>query len=105
MLESEFQAETIKLIQRLLPGSRALKNDSGYQQGIPDFTIFYGTAWAWLEFKKSAKERPQPNQPFFIDWADQQSFGAFIYPENRDEVLEEMLTFLRTQNRIGRWPN
>lgn len=100
MLESTFQADTIALIRRLLPGVRCLKNDPGYQQGIPDFSIFYGCAWAWLEFKKSAKERPQPNQPFFIDWADKNSFGAFIYPENRDVVLEDMVSYLITQNVI-----
>ena len=103
MLESTFQADTIALIKHLLPGVRCLKNDPGYQQGIPDFSIFYGCAWAWLEFKKSANERPQPNQPFFIDWADKASFGAFIYPENCDEVLDELIPFLKNQNRAGRW--
>lgn len=100
MLERDFQADTIKLIKRLLPGVRCLKNDSGYQQGIPDFSIFYGTAWAWLEFKKSPNEDPEPNQEFFVMWADENSFGAFIFPENRDEVLKAMISFLRTQNIV-----
>lgn len=97
MLESTFQASTIKRIKDLLPGVRVLKNDSGYQQGIPDFSIFYGTAWAWLEFKRSANERAEPNQAFFIQWAYENSFGAFIYPENRDEVLNAMIGYLTTQ--------
>ena len=98
MLESTFQADTIARIKRLLPGVRCLKNDSGYQQGIPDFSIFYGTSWAWLEFKKSANEVEQPNQSFFIQWAAENSFGAFIYPENRDDVLEGMVYYFNFRN-------
>ena len=93
MLESTFQTRTLGLIKRHLPGVMVLKNDSGYQQGIPDFSLFYGTAWAWLEFKKSAHEAVQPNQEHFIAWADKHSFGAFIYPENRDEVLSDLIRY------------
>ena len=98
MLESTFQADTIALIKHLLPGVRCLKNDPGYQQGIPDFSIFYGTSWAWLEFKKSANEVAQPNQAFFIQWAEENSFGAFIHPENRDAVLEDMVYYFNFRN-------
>lgn len=104
MLEREFQADTIKRIRRLLPGAVPLKNDSGYIQGVPDFTIFYGCAWAWLEFKKAANAPVQPNQEYYIALANGDSFGAFIYPENRDEVLNEMIGFLKAQNNAGRWP-
>lgn len=101
MLERDFQADTIRRIKRLLPNVQVLKNDSGYQQGIPDFSIFYGCAWAWLEFKRSEKADAEPNQPWFVNWASENSFGAFIYPENRDEVLNEMVRFLQAQNRFG----
>lgn len=100
MLEREFQADTIRLIKDRLPGCLVLKNDSGYLQGVPDFTVFYGCAWAWLEFKKSRGARQQPNQDYYIQYADKHSFGAFIFPENRDEVLHAMESFLRSQDVV-----
>ena len=103
MLESVFQADTVNRIKKLLPGVRVLKNDSGYQQGIPDFSIFLGSAWAWLEFKRSANERQQPNQEFFIDWASQNAFGAFIYPENRDEVLKALVSYFDSRDYGKIW--
>ena len=95
MLESSFQADTIKMITRLLPGVLVLKNDLGYLLGVPDYSIFYGSAWAWLEFKRAADSPTQPNQPYYVQWADLNSFGSFIYPENRDAVLNDMFRFLR----------
>lgn len=103
MLERDFQANTIRLIKEMLPGVIVLKNDSGYMQGVPDFTIFYGCAWAWLEFKADATARVQPNQDYYIKLADKRSYGAFIFPENRDEVLVEMCSFLRSQDNADRW--
>ena len=100
MLESAFQASTIQMIKRLLPGAIALKNDSGYLQGVPDFTIFYGASWAWLEFKRSLNAPVQPNQEYYINLADRESFGAFIYPENRDEVLERLVNYLSIQSYV-----
>ena len=97
MLEREFQADTIRLIKNRLPGCLVLKNDSGYLQGVPDFSVFYGCAWAWLEFKKSSGARQQPNQDYYIAWADNYAFGAFIYPENRDEVLSDLIGYLEAQ--------
>lgn len=103
MLERDFQADTIRLIKEMLPGVVVLKNDSGYMQGVPDFTIFYGCTWAWLEFKANANARVQPNQEYYIKLADKLSYGAFIFPENRDEVLSAITSFLRAQDNAGRW--
>lgn len=100
MLERDFQASTIRLITDRLPGVLVLKNDSGYRQGIPDFTIFYGCAWAFLEFKASKNSPVQPNQEYYIDYAIEHAFGAFIFPENRDEVLFHMEKYFRSQDRI-----
>ena len=98
MLESTFQASTIQMIKRLLPGAIALKNDSGYLQGVPDFTIFYGASWAWLEFKKSANASVQPNQEYYIAIAvisgDAQllpdsSFGRYVEKVRHMEDVKE----------------
>lgn len=87
MLESVYQGKLIKKIHRRFPGCTVLKNDSSYMQGIPDLTLFHGPLWAWLEVKPSADAEQQPNQEYYIDWAQRMSFGAFIYPENEEEVL------------------
>lgn len=89
-LERDFQANLIKELKELFPGCLVLKNDSGYLQGIPDLTILYGGSWAVLEVKKSANEAIQPNQEYYIDILDQMSFAAFVYPENKEAVLNEL---------------
>lgn len=90
MLERDFQAKLIKDIKKRFPGSIVLKNDSSYIQGIPDLTIFHGDHWATLECKKDAKANHQPNQDIYVERMNEMSFSAFIYPENKEEVLNEM---------------
>lgn len=67
-----------------------MKNDANHRQGIPDLLVLFKNKWALLEVKKSANEKPRPNQPYYVAWAQKNSFGAFIFPENRDEVLEDL---------------
>lgn len=89
-LESEFQGNLVKDLKVLLPGCIILKNDANYQQGIPDLLILWQDRWALLECKKSDHEKPRPNQPYFVAKADRMSFGAFIYPENREEIIDQL---------------
>lgn len=87
MLERDYQSGLIKKIKRRFPGCFILKNDTGYMQGIPDLTIFYGNKWATLEVKPYATAPLQPNQDYYVDLLDGMSFAAFIYPENEEEIL------------------
>ena len=89
-LESKFQKEFIDKVKSRYPGSVALKNDSGYIQGFPDWTILYKDKWAVLEMKKERGARKQPNQEYYVNQLDGMSFSRFVYPENADEVLEEL---------------
>lgn len=87
-LESKFQGEVlIPELRELFPGCVILKNDSGYIQGIPDLTIFYKNKYAVLEVKAHAKAERQPNQEYYIDLFSSWTFAAFIFPENKDDVL------------------
>ena len=90
MLESKFQGKLIKELKEMFPGCIVIKNDSSYIQGIPDITIFYGKRWATLECKKSKDAPSRPNQPYYVKKMNDMSFSAFIYPENKEEVLNEL---------------
>lgn len=45
---------------------------------------------AALEGKKSASAPHRPNQDYYVQQMDEMSFAAFIYPENKEEVLNEL---------------
>ena len=90
MRENKFQGNLIKEIKERLPGCMVLKNDSGYIQGIPDLTVFYKNKYAMLECKKSKNEHRQPNQEYYVTKFNDMSFARFIYPENKEEVLDEL---------------
>lgn len=89
-LESEFQAKLIKKLRVMLPACYIQKNNPNHQQGIPDLLILWMNKWAVLEVKKSADETPRPNQAYFVDQFNEMSFGAFIHPENEEEVLDAL---------------
>ena len=89
-LERIFQSELIKELKELFPGCIILKNDPTYIQGIPDLLILHKDKWATLECKKSKNAHRQPNQQYYVDKMDKMSFSKFIYPENKEEVLNEL---------------
>lgn len=88
ILESKFQKSLIDELRSIFPGSIILKNDPNYIQGIPDLTIFYQDRWATLEVKPNEKASHQPNQDYYVEVMDKMSFSAFIYPENKEAVLD-----------------
>jgi hypothetical protein len=90
MLENVFQARLIKELKELFPGCVIMKNDSSYIQGIPDLLILYKNKWASLECKKTSRAARQPNQEYYVEKMDEMSFSSFIYPENKDEVLDAL---------------
>ena len=89
-LERDFQAKLIKELKMIFKGCIIMKNDSSYIQGIPDLIILFEDKWAALEVKKSATASHRPNQEYYVDLMDRMSFAAFIYPENKEEILYEL---------------
>ena len=71
-------------------GCVILKNDSEYIQGIPDLLVLFRDRWAMLEVKASEDSPNQPNQEWYIARLNKMSFAAFIYPENEEEVLNDL---------------
>lgn len=90
MKESEFQANLKKELKSMFPGCIVTKLDSGDIQGIPDLLILWNDKWATLENKKSANARKRPNQDYYVNKMNEMSFSRFIYPENKEEVLNEL---------------
>ena len=90
MLESRFKTALITELENLFPGCMIIHTDPNEIQGIPDLLILYGPKWAALEGKKFAKAHCQPNQPYYVDLMNRMSFAAFIYPENKEEILYEL---------------
>lgn len=95
--EGDYQKDIIDRIKEVLPGAIVLKNDSGYVQGIPDLSIFYGDKYAMLEVKKSEHDyihNEQPNQEDYIqqfhDWG---VCSYFIYPEVDDKVFADLTRY------------
>ena len=88
--ESKFQKELTDEIRKQFPGCVIMKNDSSYIQGIPDWTILYNDKWAALEVKKSEKANKQPNQEYYVDKLNGMSYSRFVYPENKEEVINEL---------------
>lgn len=89
-LERDFQASLIKEIKDRFPGCMVTKLDSSHIQGIPDLLILYGKRWATLECKKNSKAARRPNQEYYVATMDDMSFSRFIFPENKEEVLNEL---------------
>ena len=88
--ESQFQARLIQKIRDRWPGAIVMKNDANYIQGIPDLTVLYRDRWATLECKRSENEPHQPNQDYYVPLMDGMSFSRFIFPENAEEVLDDL---------------
>lgn len=93
MLENRFKTKLIKEIKEMFPGCMVLHLDPNEIQGIPDLLVLYQDKWAALEGKKSATASHRPNQEYYVDLMNDMSFAAFIYPENKDEVLEELYLY------------
>ena len=88
--EGDFQADLIDSLKERFPGCIVVKNDARYLQGVPDLTVLYNDKWATLEDKREKNAHHQPNQDYYVDKMNNMSFSRFVYPENVEEVLDEL---------------
>jgi hypothetical protein len=88
--EAVYQAQLVKKIQDLFPDCFILKNDPSEIQGIPDILILIKDRWAMLEVKLSKYSPRRSNQQYYIDVFNSMSYAAFVYPENEEQVLNDL---------------
>lgn len=86
--ESSFQRKLVAELSNLFPGALIYKNEG--IQGFPDLTVLWNRHWALLECKREEDSSKRTNQPYYIERANQMSFGRFVYPENKQEVIHEL---------------
>ena len=101
MSERTFQSKLIKEIKTELPGCMVIEPDPSTCKGIPDVLILYNDKWASLECKISEKAykqslKKQPSQGYFVDKMNGMSFSRFIFPENKEEVMNELYKTFRS---------
>lgn len=97
--ESDFQSNLKKEIKEMFPGCIIAKLDPNDIQGIPDLLILYKNKWATLENKKAKDAKHQPNQDYYVDEMNKMSYSNFIYPENKDEVLQDLQKVFRPRRK------
>jgi len=93
MLESKFKTTLVREIKELFPGIFVIYTDPNQIQGFPDLLLLYKNVWAALEGKKYKGAKEQPNQRYYVNLLDDLSFARFIYPENREEVIQELIDY------------
>ena len=90
MLENRFKTNLIHDLKNLFPGCMVVHLDPNEIQGIPDLLVLYKDKWAALEGKKTANASVRPNQSYYVNKMNDMSYAAFVYPENKEEVLYEI---------------
>lgn len=95
MNETRYQRRVVERLELTFPGCIVIRNDPNRIQGLPDLLILYGDSWFMLEIKKSENEPTQPNQEYYVDFFNNMSFAAFLFPENEERVFYEL------QNTFG----
>lgn len=97
MLEGKYKTKLSKRIEQRLPGAVILKQDPNLLQGISDLLILWEFVWAALEVKAYRGAPDRPNQGYYVDLLNELSYAAVIYPENEEEILDELESALRAR--------
>ncbi len=87
-LEKNIQSKFISDLRKL--GYKCFKQqmNATTRVGTPDLFIFKEGFWGWIEFKQHKNSKARPGQKENIAWANENSWGAFVFEENRAEILK-----------------
>lgn len=95
MLESKFQTVFLDKLRIIFSNCIILKNDPNYLGGVPDWIILYKNKWACLEIKRTKHAHKQPNQAYYVNRMKNMSYSSFVYPENEQQVILELIDFFK----------
>lgn len=90
MLENKFKQNLVRELKEKFPDCMVLHLDPNEIQGVPDILILNGSKWAALEGKKSEDAPHRPNQDYYVTKMNEMSYAAFIYPENKEEIINDL---------------
>lgn len=90
MLENRFKTNLVRELKERFPGCIVLHIDPNEIQGMPDLLVLCGDKWAALEGKRSENAPHRPNQDYYVNLMNRMSYAAFIYPENKEEILDDL---------------
>lgn len=104
MKETFFERKLVEEIKDLYPGAIILKTDPSYINGFPDRLTLLGNTWFAFETKKGINSRHRPNQDYYISLLNNMSYARFVFPENREDFLNEILATFRSSrsSRLSR---
>ena len=97
--ESDFQKHVKDRLYSEFPGCVVTKLDPNDTQGIPDLLVLNEDKWACLEVKKSIDAPHRPNQDYYVHKMRRMSYSSFLYPENEEEVFNELQQALKPSRR------
>lgn len=90
MREQSFQTKVSNYLKRKGCYVIKINQDAKSKTGDPDLVAFKEGWWGWFEVKKSKNAKCRPLQPEKIKWANENSYGVIVYPENFNEVKKEL---------------
>ena len=90
MLENKFKQNLVRELKEKFPDCMVLHLDPNEIQGVPDILILNGSKWAALEGKKSKDAQHRPNQDYYVAKMNEMSYAAFVYPENKEEIINDL---------------
>lgn len=88
--EGRFKKELKQDLTSRFPGCIITQLDPNDIQGVPDLLVLYNDRWATLECKKSKTASHRPNQDYYVKKMNAMSYSSFIFPENKEAVLDEL---------------
>lgn len=94
-MESKFQAKLVKELKAMFPGSYVMKLDPTNHRGIPDLIILFKDKWATLECKDKECATHRPGQDRNVEKMNDMSYSSFIFPENKEKVLNDLQKLFR----------
>lgn len=97
--EGDFKSDLVKEIHKRFPDSIVTYLNPNHIQGIPDIIVLNGNKWAALEGKIAKDASHRPNQDYYVSLMNDMSYSRFIYPENCEEILNELQQAFRPRRK------